>query len=91
MAEDFIGSIAQEDVKFTTEVIQGVALGENYSRLMIFVEANRYIVSDSDFVNIISVNFNNYNSIKNAFDSTRDTDNTSVKNNYIDLSFTLTR
>lgn len=52
MADDFIGSIAQEDVKFTTEVVTESELGVNYGHLVVYVESTRYIVDDSTFVDI---------------------------------------
>ena len=52
MSADFIGSIAQEDVKFTTEVVTSTTLGENYSHLVIYAEKDRYIKDSSSFVDI---------------------------------------
>lgn len=38
MAQDFLGSIAQEDVQFTTSIHRNVVNGENYYSLLVFIE-----------------------------------------------------
>ena len=34
---DFLGSVAQEDVQFTTRIIKTSQVGDNYWKAMIFV------------------------------------------------------
>ncbi len=52
MADDFIGSVAQEDVQFTTELIYTTNPGDNYWRLMVFIEDSRYITRTSSFTEV---------------------------------------
>ena len=52
MADDFQGSIAQEDVQYITEIVTEVAVGDNYSKLMIFIEQDKYILDDSSFAEV---------------------------------------
>lgn len=40
---DFIGSFADENVEFNVRVVKNVILGENYWKVMIFLENGRYI------------------------------------------------
>ena len=40
---DFLGSVAQEDVAFTTRVVRTAQLGDNYWKAMIFVESDRFV------------------------------------------------
>lgn len=40
---DFLGSVAQEDVAFTTRVVKTVQLGDNFWKVMIFVESDRFV------------------------------------------------
>lgn len=42
---DFLGSFAQENVSFQTQVIRNASVGQNYWTVMIFLEASRYITS----------------------------------------------
>ena len=42
---DYIGSFAQENVAFTTKVIKSVSVGDNYKKVMIFVENSRFVDS----------------------------------------------
>jgi hypothetical protein len=42
----FLGSIAQEDVIFSTETIITVTPGQNFRDLMIFVEQDRYLITE---------------------------------------------
>lgn len=42
---DFLGSVAQEDVAFTTRVVRTVQLGDNFWKAMIFVESDRFVDS----------------------------------------------
>lgn len=40
---DFIGSVAQEDVSFTTRVVRTTQVGDNYWKVLIFVENDRFV------------------------------------------------
>lgn len=40
---DFLGSVAQEDVAFTTRVVKTARLGDNFWKVMIFVESDRFV------------------------------------------------
>lgn len=40
---DFLGSVAQEDVAFTTRVVRTAQLGDNFWKVMIFVESDRFV------------------------------------------------
>lgn len=40
---DFLGSVAQEDVAFTTRVVKTVQLGDNFWKAMIFIESDRFV------------------------------------------------
>lgn len=40
---DFLGSVAQEDVAFTTRVVKTVRLGDNFWKAMVFVESDRFV------------------------------------------------
>ena len=42
---DFLGSVAQEDVAFTTRVVRTSKVGDNYWKVMIFVENDRFVDS----------------------------------------------
>lgn len=44
---DYLGSFAQENVTFATQVIRSVAVGDNYWKVMIFVEDDHYVNADS--------------------------------------------
>jgi len=50
MADDFQGSIAQEDIQFITEIVTEVNPGDNYSKLMIFIEKTKYVEDAAAFV-----------------------------------------
>ena len=41
MADDFIGSIAQEDVDFITEIVKTARIGDNYKHLMVFTTSGQ--------------------------------------------------
>lgn len=41
MADDFIGSIAQEDVDFITEIIKSAKIGDNYKHLVIYTDTTQ--------------------------------------------------
>ena len=45
---DFLGSFAQENVAFTTQIIRSVSVGDNYWKVMIFVENDRFVDSSTD-------------------------------------------
>lgn len=45
---DFIGSFADENVEFNVRVVKNVVLGENYWKVMIFLENDRYIDASSE-------------------------------------------
>lgn len=45
---DFLGSFAQENVAFTTQVIRPVSVGDNYWKVMVFVENDRFVDSSTD-------------------------------------------
>lgn len=45
----FQGSVAQEDVKFVTELVTETVVGENFSQLMIFIEATKYVETPAAF------------------------------------------
>lgn len=51
MSDDFFGSIAQEDVQFTTDISKTAIPGENYMKLAVFVEAARFINDAGALVN----------------------------------------
>ena len=40
---DFLGSVAQEDVSFTTRVVKTAQVGDNFWKVMIFVESDRFV------------------------------------------------
>ena len=40
---DFLGSVAQEDVAFTTRVVKNAQLGDNFWKVMIFIESDRFV------------------------------------------------
>ena len=39
----FLGSVAQEDVQFTTRIVRTSRVGDNYWKAMIFVESDRFV------------------------------------------------
>lgn len=45
----FQGSVAQEDVKFVTEIVTETIIGENFSKLMVFIEATKYVEDATAF------------------------------------------
>lgn len=47
-SNDFLGSVAQENVSFTTRVIRTTRTGDNFWKVMIFVENDRFVDSSSD-------------------------------------------
>lgn len=40
---DFLGSVAQEDVAFTTRVVRTAQVGDNFWKAMLFVESDRFV------------------------------------------------
>lgn len=42
---DFLGSFAQENVSFVTKVIKSTTVGDNYWKVMVFVENSRFVDS----------------------------------------------
>ena len=40
---DFLGSFAQENVVFKTQVVKSVSVGDNFWKTMIFVEKDRFV------------------------------------------------
>lgn len=40
---DFLGSVAQEDIAFTTRVVRTAQVGDNFWKAMIFVESDRFV------------------------------------------------
>lgn len=45
---DFLGSFAQENVAFTTQIIRPVSVGDNYWKVMVFVENDRFVDSTTE-------------------------------------------
>ena len=45
---DFLGSFAQENVSFITKVVRTAVVGDNFWKVMIFVENNRFVNSDTE-------------------------------------------
>ena len=48
----FQGSVAQEDVKFVTDIVTESVIGENFSKLMIFIEATKYVEDATAFTTV---------------------------------------
>lgn len=44
---DFLGSFAQENVAFTTQIVRSAAVGDNYWKVMVFVENDRFVDSST--------------------------------------------
>lgn len=44
---DFLGSVAQEDIQFTTRIVKTSRVGDNYWKAMIFVESDRFVDSST--------------------------------------------
>ena len=51
MADDFLGSIAQEDVQFVTEVVQTVNPGDNFKHLVVYTDDSQ-IASGAVMANV---------------------------------------
>lgn len=47
-SNDFLGSVAQENVSFTTRVVHTTRVGDNFWKVMIFVENDRFVDSSAD-------------------------------------------
>lgn len=47
-SNDFLGSVAQENVSFTTRVVRTARTGDNFWKVMIFVENDRFVDSSTD-------------------------------------------
>lgn len=45
---DFLGSFAQENVSFTTRVVKTAVVGDNFWKVMVFVESDRFVDSSGD-------------------------------------------
>lgn len=50
--DDFLGSVAQEDVEFSTEIVLTANPGDNYGHLVIYVENVRFIKDDTAFSDV---------------------------------------
>lgn len=50
--DDFLGSIAQEDVEFSTKIVVTANPGDNYGHLMIYIEKERYIADPDAFSDV---------------------------------------
>ena len=44
---DFIGSFAQENVSFSTQIVKTASVGENFWTVLIFVESDRFVTADA--------------------------------------------
>ena len=44
---DFLGSFAQENVVFQTQIIRTAIVGDNFWKVMIFVENSRFVTSSA--------------------------------------------
>lgn len=45
---DFLGSFAQENVAFTTQIIRPVSVGDNFWKVMVFVENDRFVDASTE-------------------------------------------
>lgn len=71
--DDFLGSVAQEDVEFSTEVLVTANPGDNYAHLAIYIEKDRFIKDANAFssvkkggvavAEIAEVTSSNYNTV----------------------------
>jgi hypothetical protein len=52
MAQDFLGSIAQEDVQFLTQILRTFTPGDNFWKLMMFIEETRFVDDPDSFIQI---------------------------------------
>ncbi len=51
MADDFLGSVAQEDVQFVTEIVKTVNPGDNYKHLVVYTDDSQF-TSEAVFANV---------------------------------------
>lgn len=71
--DDFLGSVAQEDVEFSTEVLVTANPGDNYAHLAIYIEKERFIKDQDafstvkkgsvDVAEVAEVTSSNYNTV----------------------------
>ncbi len=47
MADDFLGSVAQEDVQFVTEIVKTVNPGDNYKHLIAYADDSQFVTGAS--------------------------------------------
>lgn len=45
---DFLGSFAQENVSFSTQIIKTASVGDNFWTVMVFVESDRFVTATTD-------------------------------------------
>lgn len=45
---DFLGSFAQENVSFSTQIVKTARVGQNFWTVLIFVETDRYVTADTE-------------------------------------------
>ena len=66
---DFLGSVAQEDIQFTTRVVKTTRVGDNFWKAMVFVESDRFVdatgpewqpVPGSSSIKALTVTVNDY-------------------------------
>lgn len=50
--DDFLGSVAQEDVEFSTEVVLTSNPGDNYAKTVIYIEKERFVKDDTAFTDV---------------------------------------
>ena len=50
---DFLGSFAQENVSFTTKVIKTSRVGDNFWKVMVFVENDRFVDASTDVWTVV--------------------------------------
>ena len=43
MADDFLGSVAQEDVRFITEIVKTVNPGDNFKHLVVYTDHSQIV------------------------------------------------
>jgi hypothetical protein len=58
MAQDFLGSIAQEDVQFITQILKTTTPGDNFWKLMVFIEESRFVADQTAFIQIPGTTYN---------------------------------
>lgn len=45
---DFLGSFAQENVSFSTQIVKTASVGDNFWTVMVFVESDRFVTATTD-------------------------------------------